>query len=300
MAFNPIVIEKGLSARFAAAMMQFQSDRQLTPGLMQVALQSPSTGSYEKYGWLGAMPSVQQWLGERNSAELKDYDYTIRNKDWQASVPIFENDWDDDQTGSYDQIPAMLAKRIMGHPEKLLNEIIIAGTSGLAYDGVAFFSDASGVRTIDNLLAGTGVTLATMKADLIAALTAMAKFTDDQSEILNIQGNVIYCPIAMKHNFESLVFSTADPTATGGVNTFNPFAGQFTVIGDARLDADDANDWYLFASNEIVQPFIYQLRQNARPSMEKTQHTKQWVFGSDYRSNVGYGIPHLAIKTVNS
>ena len=300
MAFNPIVIEKGLSARFALAMMEFQAARELAPGLMMAALAAPSTGAYEKYGWLGAMPSVQQWIGERNSKELRNYDYTIRNKDWEASVPVFENDWDDDQTGSYDMIPAMLAKRVLVHPEKLLNEVIIAGTSGLAYDGVAFFSDASGLRTIDNLLAGTGITLAQLKADLIAALTAMAKFDDDNDEILNITGNVIYCPIALKHLFESLVFSTADPTASGGVNTFNPFNGKFTIIGDARLDADDVNDWYLFATNEIVQPFIYQLRQTARPSMEKTNHTKQWVFGSDYRSNVGYGIPHLAIKTVNS
>lgn len=300
MSFNPTVIEKGLSAKFAKAMMDFQAARDIAPGLMQVALSAPSTGAYEKYGWLGAMPSVQQWVGERNAVELEDYDYIIKNKDWEASVPVNENDWDDDQTGSYDMIPAMLAKRVMSHPEKLLSEIIIAGTSGLAYDGVAFFSNATGARTIDNLLAGTGVTLATMKADLISALTAMAKFTDDQGEILNIKGNVIYCPVAMQHNFESLVFSSADPTASGGVNTFNPFYNKFTVIGDARLDASDVNDWYLFSSTEIVQPFIYQLRENAMPSMEKTNHTKRWVFGSDYRANVGYGLPHLAIKTVNT
>lgn len=300
MSWNPIVIEKELNARFAQAMMEFQAARDIAPGLMQAALMAPSNGAYEKYGWLGAMPAVQQWIGERNSKELKDYDYTIKNKDWEASVPLSEDDWDDDQTGSYQMIPAMLAQRVMKHPEKLLSQVVIDGDTALAYDGVAFFSDVSAPRTIDNLLAGTGTTLATLKADLISALTAMAKFTDDQGEILNITGNMIYCPVALKQLFESLVYSAADPTATGGVNTFNPFFNKFTVVGDARLDADDANDWYLFATNEIVQPFIYQLRQNARPSMEKTPHTKTWVYGSDYRSNVGYGLPHLAIKIVNS
>ena len=86
MGFNPIVIEKGLSARFAQAMMEFQAARELAPGLMMAALAAPSTGAYEKYGWLGSMPSVQQWIGERNSKELANYDYTIRNKDWEASV----------------------------------------------------------------------------------------------------------------------------------------------------------------------------------------------------------------------
>lgn len=300
MAFNPIVIEKGLSARFAQAMMNFQAARELAPGLMATALQAPSTGAYEKYGWLGAMPAVSQWLGERNSKEFKDYDYTIKNKDWETSVPVFENDWDDDQTGSYDLIPAMLAKKVMTHPEKLISDLVIDGDTALAYDGIAFFSDVSAPRDIDNLLAGTGTSLAQLKADLIAALTAQAKFPDDQGSILNITGNVIYCPIALQYLFESLVYSTADPTASGGVNTFNPFHNKFTIIGDARLDADDANDWYLFATNEVVKPFIWQLRQGAKPSMEKTNHTKQWVFGSDYRGNGGYGIPHLGVKTVNS
>lgn len=298
--FNPVVIEKGLQARFAQAMQQFYAAREIAPGLMQAALEVPSTGAYEKLGWLGSLPGVQQWLGERNAKELKDYDYTIKNKDWEASVIINENDWDDDQTGSFSVVPAMLAKRIMSHPEKLISELVVNGDSELAYDGIPFFSAATGVRTITNLLTGTGTALANLKADLISALGAMAKFTDDNGEIMNIQGNVIYCPINLKPDFESLVFSTADPTAAGGVNTYNPFNGKFVVIGDARLDADDANDWYLFATNEIVKPFVYQLRQKARPSMEKANLTKQWVFGADYRGNGGYGIPHLGIKVTNT
>ena len=300
MSWNPTVIEKGLNARYAKAMMEFQAARDIAPGLMGAAMQVPSNGAYEKQGWLGAMPGVSQWLGERAAKEFKSYDYTIKNKDWETSVPIFENDWDDDQTGSYSIIPAMLAKRIMAHPEKLVNELVTGGDANLAYDGVAFFSAISGVRTYANVLSGSGITLAFLKKDLIAAIVAQAKYTDDQGEILNIKGNVIYCPVALVTLFESLVYSRADPTAAGGTDTYNPFGGKFTVIGDARLDADDPNDWYLFATNEIVQPFIWQLRQGAKPSMEKTPHTKAWVYGSDYRGNGGYGLPQLAIKTTNT
>lgn len=300
MSFNPTVIEKGLQARFSQAMAEMQAARSINPGLRMAALDVPSNGAYEKYGWLGAMPAVKQWVGERKSKEFESYDYTIKNLDWEASVPVNENDFDDDQVGQYSMISQMLARRIEVHPEKLIIDLLINGDSDPAYDGVAFFSNVSAPRTIDNLLTGTGVTLATMKADLIAALTAMAKFTDDQGEILNIKGNVIVCPVAMQHNFESLVLSAADPTASGGVNTYNPFFNKFTVIGDARLDADDANDWYLLATNEIVKPFIYQERQRGQTSMEKTNHTKNWVFGADYRSNAGYGIPQLAVKTTNA
>lgn len=300
MSFNPTVIEKGLQVSFAQAMANMQAARAQNPGLMMTAFTAPSNGAYEKYAWLGAMPAVQQWIGERNSKEFKSYEYTIKNLDWEASVPVFENDFDDDQTGSYAMLSQMLARRIAVHPEKLLIDLLINGDTALAYDGKAFFSDVSAPRTIDNLLAGTGTTLAQLETDLIAAMVAMAKFKDDQGEALNIKGNVIVCPIALEYSFKKLVDSVASPTATSGIDTYNPFYNQFTVIGDSRLDADDANDWYLLATNEIVKPFIYQLRQSGRSMMEKTNHTKQWVFGADYRSNAGYALPHLAVKTVNS
>lgn len=298
MAFNPVVIEKGLRAGFARAMAEFQAARMINPGIMRGAMRVPSNGAYEKLGWVGAMPAVSQWLGERNAKEFESYDYTVKNLDWQAAVPINENDINDDQTGALQMIPQMLARRIMSHPEKLMFDLLTGGTSGLAYDGVAFFSNASGARTIDNLLAGTGVSLAQLEADLDAALVAMAKFTDDQGEILNIRGDLVVCPVALERKFRRLVQSNTDATASvEGV--YNPYRG-IDVIGDPRLDAADANDWYLLATSEIVKPLIYQIREEADASMEKKNLTKQWVFGADYRGNGAYGLPHLAVKTVNS
>lgn len=296
--FVPIVIEKGLNARFAQAMAEMQTARNINPGMMSAALQVPSTAAYEKYGWFGAMPSVQEWIGELNAKELENYDYTIKNRDWAVAAPIHENDINDDQTSSMQVIPQMLVRRLMQHQIKLLVDLLKDGDTNTAYDGVAFFSDVSAPRAIDNLLAGTGTTLAQLETDLNAALVAMAKFDDDQDEILNIQGNLIVCPVALERKFKRLVNSQVDPTASV-TGTFNPY-NDLTVIGDPRLDSDDANDWYLLATNEVIKPFIFQMREEAAPMMEKTPHTKQWVYSADYRANAGYGLPHLAVKTVNS
>lgn len=295
---QPIVIERGLRAGFAVAMANFLAAKQINPGLMQAAMSIQSDGAYEKLGFIGAMPGVQEWLGSLGAKEFEDYDYTVRNKDWATAVPVNQNDMDDDQLGVISMIPQLLVNRITAHPEKLIISLLTGGTSGLAYDGVAFFSDVSGVRTIDNLLAGTGTTLAQMEADLNAALTAMAKFTDDQGETLNIKGDLIVCPVALENKFKRLVNSQTDPTATAQ-GTFNPYAGRFTVIGDARLDAVDANDWYLLATKEIMKPLVMSFRQAAEPMMEKTPNTKTWQFSANYRGNGAYGIPHLAVKTVN-
>lgn len=299
MATSPVVIERGLKAAFAMAMSAFLAARQNSPGIFAAALNAPSDGYDEKYGWLGAMPGVQEWIGELNVKDLADYDYTIRNRDWVTGVPINQNDLDDDRVGALAMVPELLVKRITAHPEKLLISLLTGGTTSLAYDGVAFFSNTSGVRTIDNLLAGSGTTLAQLETDLNTALTEMAKFTDDQGEALNVKGNMIVCPVALENKFKRLVLSDTDPTASAQ-GTFNPYAGRFTVIGDARLDAADVNDWYLLATDEVMKPLVLQMREQAKPQMEKTPGTKTWQFSAGYRGNVGYGLPQLAIKTVNT
>ena len=298
MSYTPAVIEKGLLARFAQEMMEFQAARSQAPGIMGAAMEIPSNGAYEKMGWVGAMPAVSQWIGTRNATQFKDYDYTIKNLDWQTSVPINQNDLDDDQTGALQKLPAMLARRIMLHPEQLMINLLINGDSDVAYDGVAFFSNVSAPRTIDNLLAGTGITLAQLEADLNSALVAMSKFDDDQDEPLNIRGTLIVCPVDLERKFRRIVQSTFDATASiEGV--YNPYR-DISVVSSPKLSSDDANDWYLLATDEIIKPLVYQNRQMARPTMEKTNHSKEWVFGADYRGNGGYGLPHLAVKTVNT
>lgn len=296
----PSVAHKIFNSEMARAMAEFNNARSLSPGIFGIAMNNPSGAAAEDYPWLGAMPVVQEWLGEVTADTIKDYDYVIKNRDYVASVLISQNHIEDDQTGVLTTLSAQLAQRVLRHPENLMIQAIIDGDSNTAYDKVAFFSNASGVRTIDNLLTGTGTTLAQLEADLNAALVAMAKFQDDKGEPLGIRGDTIVAPVALANDFRRLVNSQADPTATGGVNTFNPYQGRFTVIEDPRLDADDVNDWYLFASNEPVKPLIYQLRQSGRSEMEKKPGTKQWIFSADYRGAVGYGIPHLAVKTVNS
>ena len=298
MAFNPVIIEKGLNAGFAQKMAEFYAGRELVPGLMAAVMGIESKSAYEKMGWIGAMAAVSEWLGELSVQNFEDYDYTIKNKDWAVTAPINENDYDDDQTGVLKMIPSLLAKRLLAHPEKLVSALLNNGTSALAYDGVAFFSNVSGARTFDNLLAGTGVTIAKLESQIEAARVAMAKFTDDKGEALNIKGNLIVCPVAIETNMRRIVQSNADPAqAIAGV--FNPF-NNLQVISDARLDAVDSDDWYLLATNEILKPFVFSTRQEGRPRMEKKNLTKTWIYSADYRGNAGYGLPHLAIKTVNT
>lgn len=300
MAINPSVMEKGLNAIYQRAASQLETTAGATPELMNVATVVPSSSQYEKYGWLGDVPSVREWLGEARAGQLKDYDYTIRNRTFETSILINRDNMDDDQVGAFDARVRDLAQRIAAHPAKLISDLIINGDSNLAYDGLAFFANASGARTIDNLLGGTGTTVAQIQADIQTAITAMMKFTNDAGEVLNIVPDTIVCPVAVSYNMMRAVMSAADPAVSAGVDTFNPLYNRFRVIPDARLDGDDANDWYIFATGYAVRPFIVQNRESAQTEFERVPNTRDYVYRAWMRGNAGYGFPHMAAKVVNS
>jgi len=70
-----------------------------------IGTEIPSTGAEEDYRWLQEMPEFEEWLGDLNSKDLEDYSYTIRNKEFAASVAIHVNELEDDKydiiTGLY-------------------------------------------------------------------------------------------------------------------------------------------------------------------------------------------------------
>jgi phage major head subunit gpT-like protein len=150
----------------------------------------------------------------------------------------------------------------------------------------------------DNLAAGSGTTLAQIAADIDTNVATMAKFVDEAGEPLNIQPDTIVCPVALKPKFDRLVNSQMDPTAVAQ-GSYNPYGGKFKVFGDARLDAVDANDWYLLSSNQVVKPFAFSMRQTGRTRLVNKNLTKAWVGIADYRANAGYALPQLGIKVVN-
>lgn len=267
------------------------------PTLIQLATQIPSTAASESYAWLGSVPSVREWVGEKRAKQLKDYSYTLRNKDYEVSIEIDRNDLDDDQISAHNIRIADLVGRMRAQPIKMISDLVKNGTTGEAFDGSAFFANRS---VNDNLLAGTGTTLAQLEADIDSTMQAMAAFKDDAGEALNIVPNVIVCPPALLNKFKKLVNSQASPTATAGVNTYNPYAGEFVVISDARLT--DSNDWYAFCTTLPLKPFVFQTRKAAEPVFDDTlvKRTRMYYYSAEMRGNAGYGFPQLAAKVVNS
>jgi phage major head subunit gpT-like protein len=194
----------------------------------------------------------------------------------------------------------------MQHKGKLVQDMILNGTTNLAFDLIAFFSDASGVRVNDNLLAGTisagSPTIAQAEADLDTVRQAMMQFVDTKGEILGLVPDVIACHPKLERIFRTVLQSSTDPAPSTSVNTgaYNPFKDWFKGVIPIP-GATDVNDFYAFCTSYAVKPIIFQSRQAQQPWLDSTKAkvNRKLVFGSDYRGNVGYSLPLLAVKVVS-
>ena len=101
----------------------------------------PSDQAIEEYAWLGMPPAMREWIGGRDAKGLPEYDFTIRNKHYEATLDFLLRDLRRDKTGQIMVRIAELAQRSGAHWASLLSTLILAGASTDCYDGQYFFDD---------------------------------------------------------------------------------------------------------------------------------------------------------------
>ena len=73
----------------------------VAPKYQKLATVVPSTTASTNYKWLGQIPKMKEWIGEREIQSLSGYDYTIKNKKFELTVSVPREDIEDDQYGIY-------------------------------------------------------------------------------------------------------------------------------------------------------------------------------------------------------
>lgn len=129
----------------------------------EVATKVPSTNGREEYGWLGRVPGVREWIGDRVKQNLKNYDYAIKNRDWEQTIAVDRNDIDDDNIGIYGPLFDEMGRASAAFPDQLVFAALKAGFATTCYDGQYFFDtdhpvlDANGaVTSVANTDGGAG------------------------------------------------------------------------------------------------------------------------------------------------
>ena len=133
---NLDILYTGYKAAFQRGLGQAQSQIGL------ISTRVPSTTREEKYGWLGKIPNVREWIGDRVVHKLQAHDYAIRNKSWELTISVDRDDISDDSYGIYAPLFEEMGMSTAAHPDTLGFDLLKSGfdgSRGLAYDGQFFF-----------------------------------------------------------------------------------------------------------------------------------------------------------------
>lgn len=128
----------------------------------QIAEHVKSTAQIETYTWLGAIPGMREWIGERFVKKLDRAAYVLRNRKFEATIGVAADDVADDQVGNYAPAFKGLGEAAANHPNELVFEALTKGFDLVCYDGQNFFDTDHPVvvdgeeTSVSNMQAGAG------------------------------------------------------------------------------------------------------------------------------------------------
>lgn len=272
---------------------QVQAATPMYPSLCTVV---PSNGYDEAYGMLGDMPGMREWLGDRQFKELRAANFSLVNKHWESSILIKKTDMADDRMGLYGPVVQDLATEAAYHPDELMYSILVAGGSGLGFDGTAFYGGShawgdSGTQDNDidaTAASGTTPTAAEFRTAFHAARIEMMKFKNDQGKFLNRRTS------PSMSNLMCLVPLELEEAARVGL-TAELLGNNSNVVLDAPRIVPcqfltDAAKFYLFNMEGALKPFVFQAREPLKSQTKGLTdiETKDVKFMTEARYNVGY------------
>jgi phage major head subunit gpT-like protein len=129
----------------------------------RVATVINSTTKEQKYGWLGKIPNVREWIGPRAIQNLMSHDYAIKEKPFELTIGVDRDDIETDNLGIYAPLFSEMGMSSGAHKDMMVFAALKAGFSTNCYDGQFFFDtdhpvlDENGaVTSVANTDGGSG------------------------------------------------------------------------------------------------------------------------------------------------
>ncbi|SMH42471.1 Mu-like prophage major head subunit gpT family protein [Mesorhizobium australicum] len=130
---------------------------------LRVSTVVPASTKSQKYGWLGKIPNVREWIGPRAVQNLSQHDYTITEKPWELTIGVDRDDIETDNLGIYTPMFKEMGQSTGAKWDLLVYDFLKSGFSTVCYDGQYFFDtdhpvlDADGVaQSVANTDGGAG------------------------------------------------------------------------------------------------------------------------------------------------
>lgn len=266
----------------------------------ELATKVQSDSSLNTYGFLGDIPDFREWVGDRHVHGLWARDYTIRNKEYEATVAVKASAIKDNDIASAELVTRGLGQRAKKLPDTLLAAVLKAGTTTVGFDG-QFFFDTDHPKNLDNSGAGTysnyeasGRALSETNFGIVWA--AFAAFLKHDGTPMGVMPTTLVVPPQLYATAKAIV--GVDFAASGATPLWK---GAVKVLMIPEL-ADDATAWYLLDTSKPIKPFIVQEREapSIVAQVSLTDDSVFWrnefAWGAQARYGVGYGAHFLAYK----
>lgn len=250
----------------------------------------PSASAETNYKWLGQIPQMREWVGERELQNISAYDYSIKNKHFEMTVSVNRDDIEDDQYGVYTPMFSSMGESAASHPDELCMGVLKNGFTGVCYDGKSFF--ASDHKIGNDTYSNVSNEKLSVES-YITARTAIMSIKGDKGKSLKLVPNLLIVSPANEH-VGKLILEADEINGTTNV-----YKGTAKLLVDPEL-ADMPSAWFLLCTNKFLKPIVFQKRKEIK-LVSYTKETdpnvfknNEFVWGADGRSNAGYGFWQMA------
>jgi phage major head subunit gpT-like protein len=295
---------KALEVGFATLYMS--GFRMASPIAKRLATIKTSTTLENLMMYVGTLPRMTEWVGERTASTFSVYEHKVKNKDWQQMVPVSRNDIEDDVIGKYDELFSEMGRQSALLWDDVVAERLLAGESELTYDGQFYFDTD---HPQDPAIASSPVqsnlfTSRPLNDDNYAYVRArMMSLKGPDGRPLGVRPSALIVSPDLEVTAKRIVQSTTTPvvygTNTAAANVDNVNQGTAEVIVYPELTG---TDWYMGALNGAIKPLVVWNRKAPR-FVAKNQDTDDSVFfrkvfhyGADARGVGTYGPWFLMAK----
>jgi phage major head subunit gpT-like protein len=250
-----------------------------------IATEVQSSSLQESYPWIGEIPSMKEWISDRDVKELTDHNYTIKNKKWEATVRVPSENIAYDNVGVFAPAIKMMAVEAKKQGDRLAINMLINGHIGLCYDKKPFFAadHAVGANTVSNL-----DTLALNSDNLLAAYQQMMSMTNADGVAMGITPETL----VVGPKLFGVVKDTIDLDKQGTNRTYK-------LVNYIVHPSITDSSWYLLDTSKAIKPFILQKAEDG--SFEENDQELfmkgAMLYGTKAFMNAGYSMWQLAHKS---
>ena len=292
-----VINQQNMKALFTGYHMSFsRAYEETVTNYDKIAMNVKSETSEVTYAWMGQIPNMREWIGEREIQNLITHDYTIKNRTFELTTKIPVNDIADDQYGVYAPLISEMGLAAKKHPDTLVFNLVGKGFEENCYDGVPFFSDMHPLGKSQKVQSNMG-TKKLCAQSYAEARSQMMTVKGDNSRTLNIVPDLLVVAPQNEAVARELLF--ADMIA--GSSNINKNTCELLVVPELT---DYPNQWYLFCTKRYVKPFVFQERESAKlvcknkESDDNVFFDDEVVYGIKARYNVGFGLWQLAYGSI--